>query len=406
MRKIKNLSILLLLISSFSLIANNEDSLKVQPLQISFITPMGTNGVNSHKYINNMSFNILAGYNGGLQGVEAAGVFNMLRYDMEGCQIAGTGNAVMGNSTGIQIAGTFNFNYKNLEGMQIAGITNYTTKGSDIVQIAGINNVILDSLKGMQVSGINNFSMSMHNAVQISGISNFNIKNAQGAQIAGIANLSGGDITGVQAAGIANLGAKRVEGVQLSGMLNIANDLNGVQIGFINFVDSLEDGLPIGFFSFVGKNGYRKLELSSSESFHLGMSFKTGVPKFYNIFSLGARNYNDDFVWAFGYGIGTTMNLKDKMSLNLDLINYHLNHNEYWTDELNMLNKLELTFNYEFHKHFSVFAGGSLNMFISELYDSEGFPVEQTPSPFTIYQMESNETIMKIYPGFKFGIRI
>ncbi len=64
------------------------DSTSGLPFQITFITPMGTNGTLSPKVTSNLSLNVVAGYNGGVEGVEVGGFANVLEYDMKGGQFA------------------------------------------------------------------------------------------------------------------------------------------------------------------------------------------------------------------------------------------------------------------------------------------------------------------------------
>jgi len=82
----------------------------------------------------------------------------------------------------------------------------------------------------------------------------------------------------LQLAGIVNVAGGDYEGAQISGILNYAKTVKGCQLGFINYADSIS-GVPIGFLSFV-KNGYKALEISTSESFYATALFKTGVNKF------------------------------------------------------------------------------------------------------------------------------
>ena len=39
-------------------------------LQVTFITPLGTNGIDAYKYTNRFSFNVFAGVSGGTRGLE------------------------------------------------------------------------------------------------------------------------------------------------------------------------------------------------------------------------------------------------------------------------------------------------------------------------------------------------
>ena len=78
------------------------------PVQVTFIYPLGTNGARSPYKTNRFSFNLLAGYNGSVNGFEVGGFANILKKDIKGFQIAGFSNIVGGKTTGFQGAGFAN----------------------------------------------------------------------------------------------------------------------------------------------------------------------------------------------------------------------------------------------------------------------------------------------------------
>jgi hypothetical protein len=47
--------------------------------------------------------------------------------------------------------------------------------------------------------------------------------------------------------------------------VNITNRLDGFQLGLLNYVDTIENGAPIGLISFVKNGGYKAVELSVNE---------------------------------------------------------------------------------------------------------------------------------------------
>ncbi len=159
---------------------NNE-----RDFQISFISPFGTNGTQSHLITNKYSINILGGYSAGNRVLELGSLYNV--------------------------------NAKFTSGVQAAGIVNYTGKSDEAVQFAGIANVAKSGDASFQAAGIANITHEV-----------------DGVQTAGIANVAH-EVEGVQAAGIVNI-ADKVEGVQL-GLINIAGSYDsGVPVGLINIV--------------------------------------------------------------------------------------------------------------------------------------------------------------------------
>jgi hypothetical protein len=116
--------------------------------------------------------------------------------------------------------------------------------------------------------GLVNVSRGMQHFPQLGAV-NVNVGSFKSAQL-GIINVAAGDVTGVQA-----------------GFINRAGTLRGVQIGFLNFVDNAEHGIPIGVFSIVRHGGYHAIELSFNEVIPINQSLLLGVPHFYTIFQIG-----------------------------------------------------------------------------------------------------------------------
>lgn len=360
----------------------------IRPLQISFISPMGTNGTDSWRISNNFSLNIFAGYNGGVEGCEISGFYNVIKGNVNGLQIGGFGNTNMGSVNGCQIAGFSNVSKLKVRGLQLAGFTNVVTDSCDGGQISGFANVVKGTSSGLQLSGFTNVSEGMPVGAQITGFANVNRGDANGLQIAGFANVNDGDI----------------QGVQISGFVNITRKLTGSQIGFINIADTVENGIALGFLSIV-KKGYRTFEISGNESLFAVASFKTGTEKFYNILSVGSRLESNFISWGWGYGIGTLIPVNEKIKLNLDAVAYHINRDEWWTGHLNMLNKIDLCAAMQLSEKFSVFGGITWNIHISDIHDDEGYPVNSSLVSWHSYDKTRRNTNVKMYPGFKAGIR-
>lgn len=366
--KIVLLSIALILGSFLTTQAQKNDDYRHRPGQITFISPLGTNGFKSGRTINHFSLNILAGYSGGVQGLEVGGLVNIVQRDMLGIQLAGLGNNVMGGVTGVQVSGLYNFARRSSEGAQLAGIVNFIGGGAYAFQGAGIINIVG--------------------------------RNSRGAQAAGLVNFTGLSFSGAQVAGLLNIAGREVRGAQISGLVNYTRKLNGVQIGVINIADSVESGIPIGVLSLV-KNGYHKLEVAGNESLHTTLSLKIGVQKFYNIFSVGAIWDKEPFTWAVGYGVGTAQNLGKKTNANLDFITYYLNEGETWSHEANLLSKLQLSLGWQLFPRFTLFGGISIN---AHIRDANEETLQNIPGSF--YQYSGHWTQVNIYPGFQFGIRM
>ncbi|WP_373514398.1 carboxypeptidase-like regulatory domain-containing protein [Persicitalea sp.] len=156
-------------------------------------------------------------------------------------------------------------------------------------QAAGVANVVGREVKGVQAAGVANLVIGDFVGFQTATALNITAGNFQGAQLGGV-NVAGGVL----------------EGWQLFGAMNIANRVrSGHQVGIVNYADSSAT-VPFGYFSFVRINGYRRLELTTDELNYGNITFKTGVRKFYNIFTLGTNVFLPNKPpGSIGYGIGT-----------------------------------------------------------------------------------------------------
>lgn len=361
----------------------------VRPFQLSFISPLGTNGLESGLVTNKFSINILAGYAGGLDGIEFGGFANTIKGDMTGAQFAGFGNYVNGQSQGAQFAGFYNCSRKYLKGTQMSGFVNAVLDSAEVFQAAGFVNVVNGKTKGTQLAGFVNTGN----------------KGIEGFQAAGFINVSADSTKGAQIAGFANVSTKEIHGAQVAGFINYAPKVKGVQIGFINVADSI-DGLGIGFLNFV-RHGYNKIEIEGSSGFHLSTNVKLGSSLFYNILSSGINFQNtNQLYWGWGYGIGSLIPVNEKLSVNVDAVSYHINEDEWFTDEVNLLNKLKINGGYTIFNKITIYGGPTLDVWVSNIKNMEGKIVgsEMMPNQ-AIFERTKRETMVKITTGFNVGLR-
>jgi hypothetical protein len=358
-----------------------------RPFQLSFVQPLSTNGTNGGKYINHVSINVLSGYAGGVDGAEFGGVVNMDKGDVKGAQFSGFLNLVGGTVTGAQFAGFANVVKQPVNGAQFAGFTNITQGGvSNGGQFAGFANIAKGSVSAAQAAGFLNVAQG----------------DVQGFQAAGFANLVKGDVRASQMAGFINT-ARNVNGLQVAGFMNIARKISGVQLGVINVADSV-DGVQIGLLNFV-KHGYYRLEVWGSETMYANAAFKMGSRYFHNIFAFGFRPESGRNYLAYGYGFGSELAASRNVSLNLDLIAWHVNVDKPWTDELNLLNQFRAMVGFRLAGRTQLFLGPTFNVYVSNVYDPEkgryGIPL----TPWKVYDHTSGRTNVVMWPGFNAGIR-
>jgi len=417
------------------LTAQNVRIFEKKSVQFSVLPFIGSNYLNSGTLTNNMSFNLLAGYSGGVDGFELGGLFNMIKNDVKGLQLAGFGNLVGKDTRGVQAAGFFNITAGSVTGAQLAGFQNTLNGEMHGVQVSGFNNVTTQNVDGAQITGFVNIAFKDVNMAQLAGyvnygrnigglqasgflniatgdvklaqlsgmvnyaknvggvqaagfvnVANGNVDAAQmagfvnycdsvtGVQLAGFVNVAtlnvtafqgagfvnyGGSVTGTQMAGLVNVSKTENTGTQLAGFFNYAQTLNGLQLAFINISDTVEQGVPIGFFSYVNK-GLHRFELSSDEVFFTNLAFKTGTNKFYNVFKTGLGIHNS---WNFTYGLGFKRFFDEHQSFSLNLDFSSVHDGDHQMKTVGNLIKLLPMYNYQLVNHFSVGIGPSINLY-------------------------------------------
>ncbi len=348
MKTIRRLSILF-----FAVLAGiNTNAQQKKAVQVAFIYPVGTTGSNSVDYTNNFSFNVIGGFNGGVNGFELGSVANINKGDVNGCQISGVCNLTLGNSNGAIVSGVCNMASGDSKGVIISGVTNLTIKQSKGVAISGVANVS-GSHKGLQLSTIN--VVEDH--------------------------LSGSQI----------------------GIMNYAKKGKGVQFGVVNICSVDDDVLPIGIFSVV-KNGYYAFDVSTNELFITSLSYKMGKEKFHSIFKVGIGEHNNKSVFSTGFGFGSIIPIKGNHKLNMELICDDLHYDWKWGgNKLNLLNQFNLNYQYRVTKHFAIKAGPSLKTFVTNQKDDGEF-VDVIKIPHTLFEHTGEKCKVAGWLGFNAGI--
>jgi hypothetical protein len=298
---------------------------------LSFITPLGTNGIDSHLIANKVSLNILGGYSYGNRYFELGSLYNV--------------------------------NLHFTEGFAAAGLFNYSGNTKNAVQLAGLLNASMDGNAGAQIGGIAN--IAKESTFQLGGISNITT-GITGSQISGIVNIA--KESTFQLGGISNI-SLGTTGTQISPILNIAKEVNGLQFGLINYAEDM-NGVPIGLISFVkNSKGKPEFEIGFSDSLNTFISFKFGINKFYTIFSGGINYINNPTLMAYGFGFGTHMDWADGWGSQIELVGYHIFKDEkyHWDsngDDLSLLNQLKIKGSKQFNDYFKVSFGPVFNLTI------------------------------------------
>lgn len=352
-------------------VENIKDTL-YRTYQFSVLPFVGTNHKLSGNFINDYSVNLIGGFSQGTRKLEAGTVFNIDRGDVQYVQLAGLVNMVGGKVSGLQAAGGFNLTRRKVEAFQFAGL--------------------------MNINGDSVYSG------QFAGLMNVNLKASRGAQFAGLANVQVHDYVGVQFAPLFNIATHSIKGVQGAVLFNYAKHVRGSQLAFINIADTVE-GVSIGFLNFV-KSGYHQIEVSADEIFYLNMAFRTGVPNFYNIFTAGIKPDNFEVpYWTVGYGIGTAPRLARWLHLNFDFTVNQVSQGEF-TPAINLLNKFYAGLEFKPAKKFAIGLGVTLNAYVTDTTYDGYVDLFTSYRPTIIYdETDINGINTKMWWGAKIGLR-
>lgn len=402
-----------------------------KPFHWGLVYPLSNHGTEAGRYVNRLSLHLLVGYSAGLEGFEASGIGNIENDYVQGAQFSGYFNVVKHGVRGFQGSGFFNFAGDSLSGVQAGGFANFTRRHVHGAQLGGFGNVA-GSMRGWQVAGFGNLAESVSGA-QLSGFGGIasHVQGAQlsgfgslastvnGAQISGFGSLAKG-VQGLQASGFGNIAqrvggtqlagfgnvAAEVDGLQASGFFNAAGRVKGVQLGFLNFADTV-DGVSIGFLSLV-RRGYHHPEVWTAEDFEANIAVKLGVRRFYNIFAASSDLQGER--WALGYGIGSHWPLGARLYLNTDIISAHVVENSFsegWPRdmELNLLNKFRLLAGWQFARHFSLFAGPTYAVMVSQHRNETGIIGSGLARNPFYNKTFDGRTNVQMWVGFNAGIR-
>lgn len=355
-------------------------------VQVSIFPFIGTNHKLSGSVTNKYSFNIFGGYARGTDALEIGGFFNVDKQNVNGVQLAGFFNLVGDTVKGTQLAGFFNVTGANMKGFQASGFTNVNLGDLSGVSATGFVNANFGKVKGAQLAGYVNYAKQLE-GIQAAGFVNCVLRDAKGLQVAGFVNH-----------------AKELDGTQIAGFINHAKYVkNGLQVAVVNVSDSCK-GLPIGFFSFV-KSGVHQLEISVDEVFKASLGFRTGVSKFYNIFNAGIDPSSSEPLWSFGYGLGTSFTIKNKLRSDITLMSNHVSKGEF-KDAASELYKLYWGVEYKFAKKFSIAAGPVFNLYVSDTYSADYLSKYSNIAPYTLYDHTTDNGFnLKGWVGGKVSIR-
>lgn len=346
--------------------------------QVSFLGPLGSNGLRSGQTVNKLSLNLLGGYAAGVDGFEAAGLVNVDRDTVSGVQVAGLANVVGHHLDGFQGAGLLNVLGGEGKGWQAAGLSNIATR----------------PIAGVQTAGL------------------FNYAGPAKAPATDVATPAPTSPKTLQAAGLFNVSLHEVHGTQVAGLLNAAGTVHGLQLaGLLNVADSV-DGVSIAPFNLV-RRGYHRFEVINSEVWPVGASLKLGGSAAFYTFFVGAY---DGFGsgprrWALGYGVGTEVLSRHRVSVNLDAVSLHVNEEQRgWTPDLNLHNQLRLLLGFAPLRaggHLRLVGGPTVSVLVTQRFDTAEQRVYSNLSSGRKLWLDEGSSRTRVvgWAGYSVGIR-
>lgn len=353
----KKISVFILLALACNVVfaQNNED--KNSAFQLSFITPLSTNGLRSCEYTNKVSLNLLVGVSKNEKYFTFGGLTNVILNDASGFQLAGISNHIGNEGRGFQFAGLANTNKSHFNGFQFAGLVN--TAGS---------------VNGVQFGGLANIA-----------------KDASGFQLGGLANIAK-DINGFQFAGLINT-AGDMNGFQFAGLINIAKDVKGVQFaGLVNIAENSD--CPIGLINII-KNGEKSIAVTYDGIGNTVVSFRSGGKYTYGILGVGYNHKvkENGLVTEAGFGA------------HIPIVKWFRINNELKAASIGCDNPVfnagySLIPEFRICQHLGVFAGVGINyMHTDNVINNDVFPNH------SLWKKYSTTKLQQLYIGYQVGVQ-
>lgn len=248
-------------------------------------------------------------------------------------------------------------------------------------------------LKGVELAGAFNIDKKKVHGFQAAGAVNIVGGSVRGVQMAGAFNNSLDSLTGAQFAGAYNY-ARTVNGVQMAGAVNYTRHLRGLQVGIINIADT-SDGVSLGLVNIIRHNGFYELSLFADEVSPLNLAFRSGNYKLYTIFLAGYNPSPDRKTYYYGFGLGHSFYLSQKLRLNLEGSSEHLAP-EKWDNfkYSTFLNRLNLDLHWRVSKYVSLSGGPSVAVYVNDHdYFIHGQPYYPLPKGYSNFSYSNTKNV-------------
>jgi hypothetical protein len=324
-----------------------------------------------------------------------------LMYDapdaLEGLQLSLFGIAARRYAKGLQF-GLFFTDTGELLGVQLSGVANAARTFGSGLQLAGAVNYAGIELRGLQVAALN-YAEALYGAQLTLGI-----------------NVARERMAGLQVGSLS--WARHAHGVQV-GFCNLVGDLHGLQVGALNVARGAVHGVQVGVINYADeadfsigalgmtRQGGAHLSLGFDELFAPELSLRLDAKYNYSFVGGGIAPYGPE---RGAYGVGAGLGLKAPLFvpalwLDVDLGFFMVQPvSDFRRGVPNSLWRIRALARYELHKHFSVFAGLTLNTYL-QLDEHGRFLPDRL---VTAHRLTSSDGEAQVWfwPGFAAGLRL
>ncbi len=424
---------------------------KVKTLDINLVPGFGTTGLDHNLSRNYVSLNLLSGYSDQTLLLQLSAITGSNRTYTGGLHIAG-----IGNFTGVNVKSIDPENFEqnaipfiHMQGIQIAGLINLVRGDVAGGQASILLNITQKEMIGVQMGGLLNYTGGFAQGFQMGIVSNYVAGSMSGIQLGAGMNKTGKELYGIQVALINS--ARTIEGKNSMlndsrtglqvGALNLAVKMNGFQIGLVNYAKKMQ-GTQIGLINIgqgVRKAGEKQgtyiglinvgdilnLSVYSSELFLLNTALYTGVLKngqikgdFKNKYLLNGltwskypANASIQDSWAIGYGItrllfnrNTIPVLNERYFYGYHFRFYHISRSKSFEWNLNEILQIGFNAGFKVQPKVGIYGFVSLNLNTHIVGDTH---LEQTQDMIPVgIQFMNGGNEVTVGPGINLGLLV
>jgi len=262
------------------------------------------------------------------------------------------------------------------------------------------------AIKGCELGGLVNLNKAGMSGFQAGGIGNITGGNVNGMQAGGIFSIAD-TVNGIQISGITNVSGGAMNGIQIGGIMNRAGELNGLQLGLLNISDTTARGVSIGLINYIRKGYYQELSVSAADYLNIGISYKAGLKRFYNIYTLG-MNFMDETLWVAGLGFGHISEINKKYSFQPEIVCYGYFPLDFYKTRDTYVTHIKLGIVREISPMFAItFAPSIYGALKSDRgeYDEYGYKVSPI-KPFYSFTGKDSNSKFELGIGFSLALNI